>query len=94
MDKNGTVVRVTEADILGNSIKYSLVKSTVTDGKTSRDSYSVKAEYTSGNNTDTAVARDLTSIEDIALKYFTMIADGSVTPMTLIEVAEDMISSL
>ena len=93
MNDTQTVVCRREADLSGDRLSYCLTESPVSDGDSVRSSYSVTVEYISHDGKSTATANDLTSLRPVAIRYFGLIADGLVTPLTLLEVAEDLISS-
>lgn len=95
MKTNNSTVCFKETRDASARFGYYLLLESFSDEAGDRDSYSIKAEYSRDDgDAVSCTASDLTTDEATAFKYFKMISEGLVTPTTLLEVAEDLISSL
>lgn len=90
---DGTVTDTAVAAQDGVVSFYQLIKESVFDSETAerRDAYSCLIITVFGGETDTALLRDVSSRKDTASALFSSLVRGSVTPVTVYDVIEDMI---
>ena len=81
-------VRVLRAGIPGYRLLYALYGSKCPNGDFS---YSVTVTITDGENCETAAASDLTRSPEEAVRLFSLLSRGTVTPCALADVLEELL---
>lgn len=94
MKTDSNVVAVEARTDSGFEFSYRLEVSEIEYEEGIFPSYSISAsvENRSTGYADRITVRELTSVESVAMDFLTLISNGCVTPMTLLEVAEDFLA--
>lgn len=78
-----------DKEMSGITVNYRLYCSRI--DSENRDSYSVSVTSCFNNNTETVLAKDISSERERASEIFSLISENFVTPCTLFDILEDIL---